>query len=89
MDVILCQIVFQVLTVLCQDTDSTVSYKLTYPIRFYFKRLFQVSYYVAEFWNTVSNVFIFAPPVFGIADALYQGGAKFNCEFHNLMYFFA
>ena len=43
-------------------------------MRFYFKRLFQVSYYVAEFWNTLSNVFIFGPPVFGIADALYQGG---------------
>ena len=42
---------------------------------------------MAEFWNTVSNVFIFAPPVFGIADALYQGGAKFNCEFHNLINF--
>ena len=33
---------------------------------------FKVSYYVAEFWNTVSNVFIFAPPVFGIVDAVYQ-----------------
>ena len=40
----------------------------------------QVSYYVAEFWNTVSNVFIFAPPVFGIADALYQGRIIFYSE---------
>lgn len=37
---------------------------------------YAVSYYVAEFWNTVSNVFIFAPPIFGIADALYQGFEK-------------
>ena len=40
----------------------------------------QVSYYVAEFWNTVSNVFIFAPPIFGIADALYQGRIIFDSE---------
>ena len=43
-------------------------------------RLPQVSYYVAEFWNTVSNVFIFAPPIFGIADALYQGRIIFDSE---------
>ena len=48
--------------------------------------LFQVSYYVAEFWNTVSNVFIFAPPIFGIADALYQVGTRFNFEFQILFY---
>ena len=35
--------------------------------------LLKVSYFVAEFWNTLSSFWIFLPPIFGILDARKQG----------------
>lgn len=29
----------------------------------------QVTFYVAEFWNTLSNAFIVVPPIFGLLEA--------------------
>ncbi len=34
--------------------------------------VFQVTPYIAEFWNTVSNVWMIVPPLYGLWDARRQ-----------------
>ena len=34
---------------------------------------YEVSFYIAEFWNTVTNLSMIIPPIYGMFDSIRQG----------------